>query len=304
MEIVLAGATGFLGSFIVKKLLAQGHNLVLLSRKPPPESTLKNKKIKFQYWDGLFSPSWAGALKECNGVINLSGEGIAEKRWTRNRKKTLFFSRIGTTAALVKAVSKMESKPDFFINGSAIGYYGNVEFGEVTEKSSKGDGFLADLCQKWEEEAKPVADLGVRLVQIRTGMVLGKGGGILNKIIPPFKFFVGGHLGSGNQWFSWIHTKDFTNAVLFVMENPKIAGAVNFTSPEPVPMREFCKTLGKTMKRPSWAHLPPFFLKMVLGELSESIISGQKVVPEKLKLMGFKFVFPQLKDALEEIHLS
>jgi len=304
MKLVIAGGTGFLGQFLIKTLVAEKHEITLLSRRKKFPPNLADAQIKKVFWDGRFSNIWAYALEGAEGILNFCGEGVADKRWNKARKNVLLNSRIETTAALVRAISNLETKPAFLINGSAIGYYGNVEFGEVNEKSVVGGGFLADLCKKWEAEARQAEDLGVRVVNTRTGLVLGKGGGVLKKMTPAFKMFAGGHLGSGNQWFSWLHQKDFVRAILFCIESNKIRGPVNLTAPDPVTLRGFCKTLGKVLGRPSWAHLPGPLLKIMLGEMSQAITEGQRALPAKLISRGFQFNFPILTEALDEIFLN
>ena len=187
------------------------------------------------------------------------------------------------------------------INASAIGYYGNVPEGDITEISPKGRGFLADTCDQWEQEARAVEKWGVRTVLLRNGIVLGEGGGVLSKMIPPFQFFAGGPLGSGGQWVSWIHREDVVGAILFALGKNEISGPVNTTAPNPVRMRDFCREIGKVLKRPSWVSVPPFALKLMLGEMSEMLLDGQKAIPQKLLAHHYAFKFPNLQAALLNI---
>lgn len=298
MKIMIAGGTGFIGGDLVAQLRSKGHELFLLSRS---EKKSADSNIHYLPWDGKSSGSWGSQMSAMDAVINLAGEPIAGKRWSAAQKDKILQSRILGTRAIIEAISKSNPKPKLLINASAVGYYGNVPEGDVNETHAKGKGFLADTCEAWENEALRAQAVGLRTVLLRTGIVLERGGGALSKMLPPFQFFAGGPLGSGRQWFPWIHRQDVVRILLFALENEAISGAVNTTAPNPVTMREFCRDLGKVMHRPSWAPVPALALKILLGEMSEMLLGGQKALPEKLLKHQFIFKFPNLEGALADI---
>lgn len=256
MKIVIAGGTGFIGKALVSKLKSQRHEIILLSRGDQPST---DSAIRFCQWNARTLGAWADELEAADAVINLTGAAIAEKRWTKKQKEIILGSRIHATRAIVQAIEKSGCKPKVLINASAIGYYGDVPEGDITETDPKGKGFLADTCAQWEKEALIAEKLGIRVVLLRTGIVLGKEGGVLSKMLTPFQFFAGGPLGSGRQWVSWIHRADVVGIILFALENNAILGPINTTAPNPLVMRDFCFELGKILNRPSWAPLPAFF---------------------------------------------
>lgn len=297
MRLVIAGGTGFIGSALCEKLMEQGHSLVLLSRSPSSGATPPNQRRIT--WNPPAGGAWEQTIDGADGVINLAGEPIAAKRWTEAQKEKIRSSRIDTTRALVAAVAKAKQKPKFLINGSAVGYYGPRGDETITEESGPGDDFLARTCVEWEEEAKRAESYGLRVVRLRTGIVLGKNGGALAKMVPPFKFFVGGPLGTGKQWLSWIHIEDEIGLILFVMNHSTASGPFNATAPNPVTMREFCKTLGQALHRPSWAPVPGFALRLLLGEMADMLLTGQRVLPAKTQKLGYTFQHPDLRQALQ-----
>ena len=296
MKILISGGTGFIGKSLVDALLQQGHEIILLARRP--EKILPQNGLKPVAWDGKQVGDWAAAAQGADAVINLAGEGIADQRWSARRKKELTDSRIFSTRALTVFIRNSPKKPAVFINASAVGYYGNVLSGDVTENSPKGRGFLADLCEQWENEARLAESAGVRTVLLRTGIVLEKGGGALAKMLFPFRIFAGGPLGSGQQWFPWVHREDVTGAILFSLDHSNLSGPVNMTAPNPVTMKEFCSQLGHVLHRPSWAPVPAFALKIILGEMAEMLLEGQKAVPQKLTVAGYRFRYTHLYEAL------
>jgi uncharacterized protein (TIGR01777 family) len=231
-------------------------------------------------------------------VINLAGASIFV-RWTEENKKIIRNSRVYTTRHLVEALAAApERQTKLLLSTSAIGYFGDRGDEELTDDSPSGDDFLAKLAQEWEVEALKAQDIGVRVAITRFGIVLGRGGGILEKLVPLFKSFVGGPVGSGKQWFSWIDQTDQLRAFLFVLEHPTLAGAINFTSPQPVRNAELAKALGKVLNRPSWMPTPAFIIKMVMGEFAEVVLGGQKVLPKKLLEAGFTFEYPSIEASL------
>jgi uncharacterized protein (TIGR01777 family) len=301
MKILLAGGTGFIGSALLKRLADEKESVILLTRRPEAAQALSMPSVEVEEWDGKTTGTWARRVEEVDGVMNLSGESIGAKRWTAVRKDLILRSRLESTRAIVSAISLARKKPKVLINASAVGYYGAVERGEVDESFPRGRDFLADTCGQWENEALRAEAFGVRVVLIRTGIVLDKNAGALKKFLLPFRLFVGGPLGSGRQWFPWIHLDDVVGAILFALRSGALSGPVNLAAPQPVTMREFCSALAKVLRRPSWAPVPPLILRIVLGEMAGMVLTGQCVVPRKLQEAGYNFRYPRLDEALASI---
>ncbi len=299
MKIVLTGGTGFLGRHLISALQQKSHTLIVLTRNPRPSQP--STGVQYVQWDAKTMSTWAEQIDGADAVINLAGESIGSRRWTSAQKERIRSSRIDATRAVVQAIERATRKPEVLVNASAVGYYGNVPEGDVTEDVPAGKNFLGETCLAWENEARKVERLGVRLVLPRTGIVLDKHGGALPRMILPFRLFVGGPLGSGEQWFPWIHLEDEIGAMIFALEKKNLTGPVNCAAPEPIRMREFCRALGRAMKRPSWAPVPSFVLKIVLGEMSTLVLDGQRVLPKKLLEAGYEFTFPKLEEALKQI---
>jgi uncharacterized protein (TIGR01777 family) len=297
MRFVITGATGFIGSALCDRLLAQGHALILLTRSSP--RGINSGMKRWLHWTPGTVRDWDAALDGVDGVINLAGEPIAEKKWSHTQRRRIEKSRIDATHSIVQACAKAKHKPKFLINASAVGYYGPRGDEIVTEESAPGSDFLGSLCQQWEEEARKGEDLGMRVVRLRIGIVLGPGGGALTKMAEPFKFFMGGWLSSGKQWMSWIQREDLVRLVTLLIENPEARGAVNATAPQPVQNKEFSRALGAVIRRPAWAPVPGFALKLALGEMANMLLTGQRVVPAVAEKLGFEFKYPQLREALE-----
>ncbi|MGH7771156.1 MAG: TIGR01777 family oxidoreductase, partial [Candidatus Binatia bacterium] len=220
-------------------------------------------------------------------------------RWTETQKEQLRYSRVDTTRALVSALGKAKQKPKFLLNASAIGYYGPHGDETLTEDAKPGNDFLSRVCIAWEEEARKAENYGLRVIRLRTGIVLGKGGGALSKMVPPFKFFAGGPLGTGRQWMSWIQLEDEIGLIQLLLEHPNAHGAINATAPNPVTMKDFCKTLGQVLNRPSWAPVPSFALRLLLGEMADMLLTGQRVLPAEAQKLGYSFRYPTLTEALQ-----
>lgn len=301
MKIVLAGATGFIGQKLIDKLSKEQHELILLTRNPDKARNQFGSFLNTLRWDAHSLGDWCKAMDGADAVINLTGESIAAKRWSEYQKKILRSSRIDATRIIVQAIEKTSARPSVLINASAVGYYGDVPNDTVTEYYPAAIDFLGTLCEEWENEALRAEKLNVRVACLRSGIVLGNEGGALEKMIMPFRFFAGGPLGSGRQWLPWIHLDDVISGILFILNNDKIMGAVNLTAPKPVTMNEFCQTLGKVMRRPSWIPVPGFVLKFVVGEFARSLLSGQKAIPEKLLKNGYSFFYSDLEQALRNI---
>jgi uncharacterized protein len=301
MKIVITGASGFIGSLLTDHLWSQRHHLIMLSRNPPRESNLTQQE--WISWKPGAPGDWEQAIDGADGIINLAGEPIAAKRWSDAQKEKIRFSRVESTKALVKAVGKAVKKPKFFISASAVGYYGPRGDETITEETVPGNDYLARVCVDWEEEARKAESYGIRVALVRTGIVLGKGQGALAKMVVPFKYFVGGPLGSGNQWVPWIHVEDQIALLLFFIDNQNARGPFNATAPNPVTMTEFCKTLGNVLNRPSWASVPGGMLTLLVGEMSEMLLNGQRAVPQAAVKLGYEFKYPNLLPALQSLHL-
>jgi uncharacterized protein (TIGR01777 family) len=301
MKIVVTGGTGFIGSILVDRLWNQFHELVLLSRKPPAEVGVGKKE--WFAWNPPGGGAWEHALDGAEGVINLAGEPIAARRWSKEQKQKLRSSRINTTHALVNAIAKAKTKPKFLLNASAVGYYGPHGDETLTEASPPGKDFLGSLCANWEAEARKAENHGVRVAMIRTGIVVGKGQGALAKMVPPFKMFVGGPLGSGRQYMPWIHIEDEVGLLMFLVENENARGPFNGTAPNPVTMEEFARTLGAVLNRPSWVSVPPSVLALMTGEMADMLLTGQRALPDAALKAGYIFKYPDLGAALQSLRL-
>ncbi|MEG3991549.1 TIGR01777 family oxidoreductase [Microcoleus sp. S28C3] len=304
MKVAIAGATGFVGSRLVEKLQAAGHQVVVLSRDAAkagrvfPASAYPNLQVVA--YTPAESGDWQKSIAGCDAVVNLAGVPIAEERWTEARQQAILDSRKLTTAKLVEAIVNANPKPSVLVSASAIGYYGTSETAEFDETSPAGNDFLAAVCKDWEAAAQPAKNAGTRLAIVRLGIVLGMGGA-LAKMLPPFKLFAGGPIGTGKQWFSWIHREDVVDLILYALQNSQVQGVLNATAPNPVRMNELCQTLGEVLQRPSWLPVPSFALEMLLGDGAKVVLEGQKVLPKQTLASGFQYQYPTLKLALEEI---
>ncbi|MBI4115524.1 MAG: TIGR01777 family protein [Candidatus Omnitrophica bacterium] len=300
MRIVLTGGTGFIGSALRESLIEKGHEVVILTRRASRENQ-PGIRTRYRYWNPAEEGAWQKEVDGVDGVINLAGEPLVGKRWTRAQKQMLLESRTGSTQAIVRAIRNAKKKPLFLINASAVGYYGAHGDEKLTEENPHGKDFLGQLCQAWEAHALRAQDFGVRVVLIRIGIVLEKGGGALAKMRPPFNLGLGGPLGTGEQWMSWIHLADLIRLFHLAVEKKEIQGPVNGTAPNPVTMLEFAKTLGKVLHRPAVFPVPAFLLKILLGEMADVLLTGQRVIPKKAFSQGFTFQFPTLREAFLEI---
>ncbi len=303
MKIAITGATGLVGSRLVAQLKQKEHQILIFTRNPSkaekvfPASAFPNLEI-VQYTPQE-SGDWQQHVSGCDAVINLAGEPIAE-RWNAKQKEAIMQSRQIGTRKLVEAIAIAEKKPQVLVNASAIGYYGTSETAVFDETSDSGSDFLAQVCQKWETEAQRVTESGVRLVILRLGIVLANGGA-LGKMLGPFKMFAGGPIGSGKQWFSWIHRDDLVSLICQAVEQENMSGVYNATAPHPVRMNQLCQTLGEVMNRPSWLPVPEFALELMMGDGAIIVLEGQQVLPKKTQASGFSFQYPDLKPALAEI---
>ena len=294
MKIVVSGASGLIGTQLVAKLSQSGHEVIRLVRRSP-----KSGEIQWNPKSGTLD---AAALEGADAVIHLSGAGIGDKRWTTGYRKEILDSRTDTTALLAKTIASLSRKPSVFLSGSAIGIYGARNDEQLTEVSTHGTGFLAEVCEQWEAAAKPAVDAGVRTVYLRTGIVLSPKGGALKKLLPLFKLGVGGKFGNGKQWQSWISIDDEIGAIEYLL-TANVSGAVNLTAPNPVTNAEFTKVLASVLKRPAIVPVPPFAPKILLGgELADALLfTGQRVIPAALNASGYTFKHTTLESALRSL---
>ncbi|MGD1705036.1 thylakoid membrane protein ThyD [Dapis sp. BLCC M229] len=307
MKVAITGATGFVGSRLVERLHSEGEQILVLTRNTKkakrifPDSAYPNLEIVA--YEPKQSGAWQKSIDGCDGVVNLAGAGIADERWNASRKQEIMDSRKLTTEKLVEAIAQANSKPSVLVSGSAIGYYGTSETATFDETSNSGNDFLAQVCRAWEAAAQPVKDVGVRLVILRIGIVLGTGGTV-SKMLTPFQLFAGGPIGSGRQWFSWVHIDDLVGLILHSLRHPEIQGIFNATSPNPVRMGEFCQDLGAALNRPSWLPVPDFAIELLLGDGAVVVLEGQKVLPKQTQASGFEYQYPTVKSALKNILAS
>ena len=301
MLIVIAGGTGFLGSPLAEAYAEDSHDVRVLTRGLAPGETRHESGtgvpgITRVGWnpDGSSGP-WASVLSGADAVINLSGASIGEQRWTPQRKAELRDSRILPTRSLAAAINAAAMPPRVFISGSAIGYYGTSTDGDAkTEASPPGADFLAHLCEDWEAEAQKAARDGMRLVVIRTGLVIERAGGALPQMMRPFRFFAGGRMGSGRQYMSWIHRLDWLEMVRWIVQTTDAEGPFNLTAPHPVTNKAFARALGRSMKRPALLPAPAAALRVALGEFANYVVTGQRVLPAHAQSLGYHFRYPEL----------
>jgi uncharacterized protein (TIGR01777 family) len=298
MKVLVTGATGFVGKSVVRELIAAGDEVVVLTRNVAKGAIQLGNKCKYFFWDSKSVPPME-AFEGVQAIINLMGEGIADKRWTDEQKQIIHDSRINGTNFIIEAIKAMPIKPRVLVSASAIGIYGNRESEELSEDSSLGNDYLANLCKEWEATAEKAKAFGVRVAFMRTGVVLGPNGGALKKMLPIFKLGAGGPIGNGKQYMSWVHVDDLARMYVEVLKTPALQGPLNGTAPYPATSKEFAQTLGKTLGRPAFAPVPKFALKMVFGDMSSVLLDGQKVLPVKFKTTKFRFFYPTLEMALK-----
>ncbi len=295
MNIVVSGATGFIGSALVPHLESEGHQVTrLVRRRPRPGSG----EI---FWDPARGEVDTAGLQGTEGAVHLAGESLSRGRWTRRKKGRIIDSRSRGTRLLATTLAGLTPLPKVLVSPSAIGYYGDRGEEELTEESAPGEGFLAEVCRAWEEAAAPAEEAGIRLVHPRFGLVLGRGGGALQQMLLPFRLGVGGRVGAGHQQWSWISLADHVRALAFVLAHEELSGPVNLVAPHPVSNRVFTKALGRVLRRPTVFPLPAPLLRLMFGEVAdEMLLSGARVLPAKLLAAGFSFRYPELEGALRE----
>lgn len=292
---LVTGGSGFIGRQLCRQLIEQGQRVIILTRDIEKTASLFKGKVNLiNHLQQLGS--------DIDVVINLAGEALAGSRWNEKTKASFIESRVSTTKAIGEFIAQAKKKPSVLISGSAIGYYGLRGNKKLTEKDEGGNGFSHDLCKQWENEALKIEKQGVRICLLRTGIVLGKGGGALASLLPPFRMGLGGRIASGQQWMSWIHIDDLIGMIHFAVGNKNILGPINGVSPNPVTNKVFSKTLGKILHRPTIFPMPAAILRLLIGEMAEElIINGQRIIPEKALSHGFEFKYPELELALRQI---
>lgn len=296
-NILITGGTGFIGNELRRILLQDGFFLTIITRNPSKYSDEKAKNQKFISWDD----DLVQAMENNDVVIHLAGENVFSQRWSDQVKKGIYKSRIDTTKMLVDAMREANSKPELFISASGSGYYGNGGEEIRTEGDSVGNDFLAEVCRDWESESQKAAEFGVRVVNPRIGIVLEKNGGAMEKMIPPFQFFVGGPVGDGKQYMSWLHREDMISALIFPMESKDLNGPYNVCAPFPVTMNTFANVLGDVMNRPVLFRVPKFALEVMYGEGAKPILDSIRMKPKALLDAGFEFKYDDLSEALADI---
>ncbi len=299
LKVLMTGGTGFVGTRLTSRLIQDGHRVTVLTR------SLKGVKglspgISYLKGDPTSKGRWQESIKDHDAVINLAGASIFSK-WTEENKKAIRESRVTTTRNIVEGMPSRPERPLILFSTSAVGYYGFHGDEELNEDSPPGTDFLARIAVEWEEEALKARDRGARVVITRFGIVMGEKGGALSQMIPLFKKYIGGPIGSGKQWFSWVHIKDLAEAFIFLLKSPEISGPVNVCSPNPVRNTDLAKALGKVLHRPSFIPAPAFMVKLVLGEFGSVILDGQRVIPRRLLDSGFVFQYPGIEKALQSI---
>ena len=308
MRALITGGTGLIGRALTAELAAHGYEVVILSRNPeraggPPAGA------RLVAWDGRTAAGWGAEVEAADVVVNLAGESIAGeslpailfRRWTADQKQRLLESRVNAGRAVVEAIQAASRKPRLLIQASAVGYYGARRSEELGEGAVSGDDALARICVEWEASTLAAETQGVRRVIIRTGVVLSPAGGVLPLVILPFRLFMGGRLGSGRQWFPWIHIADEVAAIRFLIENRAARGAFNLAAPNPLTNAAFGKLAGKVLGRPSFVPVPAFALRLLLGEMATTVLDGQRAVPQRLLALGFTFRFPDAEAALRDL---
>lgn len=301
MNIIISGGTGLIGRALVAELAANGHQLTILSRAAKKPAGLP-ANVTVQTWDARTAAGWGRLVETADAVINLAGANLSEKRWTAEQKERIRASRVNAGNALVEAIQQAARKPGLLIQASATGYYGPQQSEPLAETAAPGNDFLAQVCVDWEAATAPVEALGVRRIILRTGVVLSnEPGGALAKMVLPFRFFAGGPLGNGQQWFPWIHLADEVIAIRFLLTHPTAAGPFNLCAPQPLTNAQFSRAIGQTLHRPAWLPVPAPALKLLFGEMAAVLLTGQRALPVKLLDLGFEFKYSSAPAALKNL---
>jgi uncharacterized protein len=299
MKVLVTGATGLIGRRLCQLLTGEGHTIAALTRSPKMAEGLAVAAV--HGWEPGAGPPPEEALIGVDAVVHLAGEPIAARRWSDEQKRRIRDSRIVSTRNLVNALRLAEPKPRVLVSGSAIGFYGDRGDEPLVESSAPGSGFMSEVCLGWEEEAEQARHLGMRVVEVRTGVVLSQEGGALKKMLPPFKLGVGGPLGGGKQWFPWIHIEDIVGIFRAAIFSPSLTGPVNGTAPEPVTNSEFTRQLGHVLHRPAFLPVPEFALRALMGEMADVVLGSQRCIPKVMMEAGYRFRYRKLAPALEDL---
>jgi uncharacterized protein (TIGR01777 family) len=301
-RVVVTGATGLIGRGVCAALIEKGYEVVVFSRDPGSARARVPGAAEYVAWTPSEAGPWAAAIDGAHGVISLAGASLTGKRWNEGYKREIRASRVVGTRGLVGAMAAASEKPRVFVSGSAIGYYGPRDDTPLDEGAAPGDDFLAGVVRDWEAEALKAEEPGIRTALIRTGVVLDKDEGALPQMALPFKFFVGGPILPGTQWLSWIHRRDEVGIILLALENEAARGPINAAAPGSQMERDFARTLGSVLRRPSWAPVPGFAVRIVSGEAADLVTTGQRVIPKKAQELGYTFAFPASEGALRDIY--
>jgi uncharacterized protein (TIGR01777 family) len=301
-RVIVTGGTGLIGKELLPLLKQRGYQVVLFVRDIAKARQSVPQADEYVQWSAEEDGAWAAELGRADAVIHLAGVSVSKGRWNTSRKRDIRQSRVIGTRGLVNAMRKAERKPQVFVSSSATGYYGPRDDTPLDEQAAPGNDFLAKVCIDWEHEALQAASLGIRTVCVRTGIVLTEQGGALPLMALPFRLFGGGPMLPGTQWFPWIHLADELGLILFALENEQVRGPLNLVAPQIVRQRDFAKALGRALHRPSWFPVPRFALRIAVGEMADTITTGQRVIPRKAEELGYQFAYPNLDAALREIY--
>lgn len=306
MRVIITGGTGLIGSTLAEDLAADEHDVIVLSRSPDRYAGAFVHDVRIEAWDAETAEGWGHLADGADAIVNLAGESIGGEgfipdRWTPDKKRRILESRLNAGKAILQAVRAAEVKPGVVVQSSAIGYYGVHGDEKVTEIDVRGNDFLARICGEWEASTAAVKEMGVRHAVARTGLVLSSEGGVFPRLVLPIKLFVGGPLGSGDQYYSWIHIDDEIGALRFLLDQDEVSGPVNLTAPNPVTNREFTRIVAMVLRRPAFLSVPGFAMRMALGEVAMTALEGQRVIPQKLLNLGYQFQFPELELAVRDL---
>ncbi len=300
--VIITGGTGFIGRGLTRKLVANGYDVAVLTRRADANHKSERDRIEYVQWDGHTAAAWRALADGAAAIVNLAGANVADRRWTTAVKKNILRSRLDAGDAIVEAVSAAEVKPGVVVQASAVGIYGSRGDAELDESAAPGDGFMADVARRWEGSTAAVEEAGVRRVVIRSGIVLGRDGGVLPRLSRPFELFAGGPLADGRHWISWIHYDDEIEAIKFLIENDETNGVFNLCAPEPLKNSDFSRIMGKIMNRPWWWPIPGVFVRALYGEMADALLlASERAVPKRLLEAGFRFRFSNAEAALREL---
>ena len=300
MRVIITGGTGLIGRALATSLASDGHEVIVLTRNPRPDDQLP-AGVQQVKWDARSADGWAEYADGAYAIVNLAGEGLADSRWSEERKKRIYASRTNAGKAVVEAVRLAANKPKVVVQASGINYYGPHENETITESSGPGADFLAQVCFDWEAATAPVETMGVRRAIIRSGIVLSNEGGAWPRIVLPFKLFAGGPIGSGKQYWPWIHLDDEVGVIRFLLENEASSGPFNLCTPTPLTNKEFAQQLGAGMGRPAFFPVPSIALQMVFGEMSTVLLDGVRAIPQRLQELGYTFKYPTAEAAFKSL---